>query len=251
MRFQSLSNQQRLRRASSRGFTLVELFICAALIGILGAIATYGVRKYIAKAYSAEALQNLGGIRRAVLTVAAVRGATEAVGDGSSTGGTSSTGGSSGNGNGNGNGKGNNNNNNNNGNGGDNGADVTHNVSAGLCSSADPVPANFAKVKAGKYQASAAEYATGDTTAGWKCLGFSVTGPQAYQYGYDLGGPKVNVELPHGGTPPGIDKAHTWTAWARGDRDGDGKQSWFVMTGAIQDGVVYAPPAVGIVDELE
>ncbi len=46
-----------------RGFTLVELMIVVAIVGVLAVLAIYGVRKYIANSKTTEARNSLGEIK--------------------------------------------------------------------------------------------------------------------------------------------------------------------------------------------
>jgi type IV pilus assembly protein PilA len=49
---------------NKRGFTLVELMIVVAIIGVLAALAIYGVRKYLSNAKTAEARMGLGRLAK-------------------------------------------------------------------------------------------------------------------------------------------------------------------------------------------
>ena len=137
-------------RYAKRGFTLVELMIVVAIIGVLAALAIYGVRRYLASSKTAEAKNTIGAISRAA--VAAYERETysnELLADGASS------------------------------------ASFVH----ALClSAAARVPATPPAAK--KYQPATGDnldYNTGDNVTGWKCLKFSMTEPTYYAYLYATG----------------------------------------------------------------
>src|SRR5207302_6509048 len=98
------------------------------------------------------------------------------------------------------------------------------------------------------------DYQTGDQTSGWKCLLFSSEMPQYYQYQY-LSTSHVSVQLPQGrGSPPGLERFDPFSVWsvvARGDLDGDGVTSWYVLYGAIEQNEVVVAPAIDVITEGE
>ena len=147
---------RKLRRQlrKNRGFTLVELMIVVAIVGILAALAIYGVRKYMANAKTAEARNGIGQMGKDAITAYFKEGMEATV-----IALTKST-------------------------------SVVNQLCDGTGVLAVPGGGNItqgtmpAEIKAKKYQSEPTEWKS------WGCLHFSMNDPQYYQYDYvSAGGP--------------------------------------------------------------
>lgn len=136
-----------MKKKLKRGFTLVELMIVVAIVGVLAALAIYGVRKYIANAKTAEARNSLGNMSKGASSAYAREGMSGTV----------------------------------------LGLGSTADINNRLCASAtNKVPSASGVIKGRKYQSSPTEWSADGATVhkGFACLKFTMEQPQYYMYNY-------------------------------------------------------------------
>lgn len=142
-----------LRRKLKEGFTLVELMIVVAIVGVLAVLAVYGVRKYIANAKTAEAKNSLGQLGKdAVTAFEGERMSAAVLAEGAQT-----------------------------------------DVIRQMCQTGTQVavPGTVGNIDGKKYQSTKADWSNGGDVKdnkGFPCLKFEMTAPQYYQYSYNSNG---------------------------------------------------------------
>ncbi len=130
----------------ARAFTLVELMIVVAIIGVLAALAIYGVRRYLAASKTSEAKQTVGAIQRdAVAAFERETAPSEDINEGN----------------------------------------VSSTMQHKLCATAIAVPNAVPKgTKYQPSTQDGKDFHSGDFQTGWWCLRFRVDQPIYYQYVY-------------------------------------------------------------------
>lgn len=183
-----------VKKMSKRGFTLIELMIVVVIIGVLAALAIYGVQKYVANSKSAEARMMLGRMSKDHL--AAFEGENQAYAILA--------------------------------------AGASAAVSRALCPAIPVAEASVDDVPGGeKTQPTPERFrspADGQGESyGWACLNFSISTPTYYRYRMDS---SQAAGLAPAAMVPAV-ATNTFTAIAEGDLDNDTVTSLFRIGGRV------------------
>jgi len=205
-----------------RGFTLVELMIVVAIIGVLAALAIYGVTRYLASAKTSECKNTIGAISRGAQSAyEREQAAPELLADDAV------------------------------------GVALSHDLcgtsSYSIAAIPDgrktqPAATTFETLGAGN-----------SNNVGWKCLRFSITDPTYYRYGYEAsraGALPAGDTIGGAATPAGVTAptgSVAFEAFGEGDIDGDSIFSAFGVAGEVTTAThtVKISTQLQVVNELE
>ena len=144
------------KRYSNRGFTLIELMIVIAIVGILATLAFYGYAKFVGSAKSAEARQTVGAISLAAKASYERQTApSEALAPGQ----------------------------------------FSQQSSQSICGTANPVPNTIpVGTKYQPISTPGQDFEAGNAANGWQCLRFRISDPITYQYSYVSGSAPISSQ---------------------------------------------------------